>query len=307
MSRGWRGVFVSIALCAILTDAFRLKPGLFSKHHSKPRGLLWFPLSRPKALTPNNAQAFFSKDVVELHDAWPHKLQSLPYLPDALEPIISKETMMYHYGKHHATYVRNLNDLAAQEPWGREPLSELIADARTPKKMYNNAAQVYNHDFYWKSMSPDGGGEPKKWLKDLIDEEFGSYTNFKEEFKRIATSHFGSGWVWLVKNEKCVGRHDIQAGVKIIATHDAHIPSKDGFFPLLVLDIWEHAYYIDHRNARGKFVEDFFKLVNWRFAEDNLMALRMEGRVDPRKHWDEAIDQTSNERNYTTLFEQGYA
>eukprot|EP01068_Selenidium_serpulae_P005139 Selendium_serpulae@DN3885_c0_g1_i1.p1 len=170
--------------------------------------------------------------------------------------------------------------------------------------------QIWNHNFYWKSLSPKGGGQPKGWLSELINESFGDFNKFKEEFTKAGLGHFGSGWIWLCKNEPFRERHDIRAKVQIVETHDAHVPIKDGLSPLIVMDVWEHAYYIDKRNAKGEYIESFLNLVNWEFAEANLMALRA-SRV---ASWGEQLENVLEgvyhknvAQNYTHIFEHGYS
>ncbi len=188
-----------------------------------------------------------------------HKLPPLPYPKEALAPTISAETLEYHYGKHHAAYVTNLNKLIVGTPFENAPLEEIVQKATGP--LFNNAAQVWNHTFYWNSLSPNGGGEPKGALMDAINKSFGSFAAFKEKFSAAAVGQFGSGWAWLVKGP--------DGGVAIEATSNAGTPLQQGKKALLTCDVWEHAYYIDYRNARPAYVEAFWKIVNWGFAEGN--------------------------------------
>lgn len=187
-------------------------------------------------------------------------LPPLPYPIDALAPAISKETMEYHYGKHHQAYVTNLNNLTRDtEFWGK-PLEEIVKTSSGG--VFNNAAQVWNHDFFWKSMKPNGGGEPNGALAAAINAKWGSFEAFKEAFGKSAVGNFGSGWTWLVKKP--------DGSVDIVNTSNAATPLTTADKPLMTVDVWEHAYYIDYRNRRPDFVGTFLeKLVNWEFAEAN--------------------------------------
>jgi superoxide dismutase, Fe-Mn family len=189
-----------------------------------------------------------------------HKLPELPYKQDALAPYISAETLDYHYGKHHKAYVDNLNKLIIATEFESMTLEEIIR--RTSGPVNNNAAQHWNHSFYWNCLAPNAGGEPGGEVANAINKNFGSFAQFKEKFTTTATTLFGSGWAWLVKN------NDGSLGVE--STGNAGVPVRDGRKPLLTCDVWEHAYYIDYRNARAKYVEAFWKLVNWKFVEQNL-------------------------------------
>ena len=188
-----------------------------------------------------------------------HKLPELPYAKTALAPHISAETLEFHYGKHHATYVANLNKLIVGTEFAEAALEHIIKKASGG--IFNNAAQVWNHTFYWNSLSPKGGGEPSGALADAIVKSFGSFAAFKEKLTSAAVTQFGSGWAWLVKNA------DGSLGIE--QTSNAGTPLKDGKQPLLTVDVWEHAYYVDYRNARAAYVEAFWKLVNWDFAGAN--------------------------------------
>jgi len=190
-----------------------------------------------------------------------HKLPELPYAMDALEPHISKETLEYHYGKHHKTYVDNLNKLIPGTEFEKLSLEDIIK--KSSGGIFNNAAQIWNHSFYWNCLSPKGG-EPGGALADAIKKSFGSLDEFKQKFSQTAVTTFGSGWAWLVKN--AVG------DLEIISTSNAGCPLTEGKTPLLTCDVWEHAYYIDYRNARPKYVETFWKIVNWDFVAKNLGA-----------------------------------
>ena len=191
-----------------------------------------------------------------------HKLPELPYAKDALAPGISAETLEYHYGKHHKTYVDNINKLIAGTEHENMPLEEIVKKASGG--VFNNAAQVWNHTFYWNCLSPGGGGEPSGPLADAIAKAFGSFAEFKDKFSNAAVTQFGSGWAWLVKNP--------DGSLAIEATSNAGTPLTEGKKPLLTCDVWEHAYYIDYRNARPKYVEAFWSLVNWKFVEKNYVA-----------------------------------
>ena len=170
-----------------------------------------------------------------------HQLPELPYPLDGLEPMISRETLEYHYGKHHASYVEKLNGLIEGTEFESATLEEVVRNASG--KVFNNAAQVWNHNFYWQCLSPSGGGKPGGNLAREIDEAFGSFSSFREKFDEAATGNFGSGWTWLTKD-----RH---GNLEIVNTDDAGNPMTDGRQPLLTCDVWEHAYYLDHRNRRG--------------------------------------------------------
>jgi len=189
-----------------------------------------------------------------------HKLPELPYTKEALAPNISAETLEYHYGKHHKTYVDNLNKLIPGTEFEKMPLEEIIKKASGG--IFNNTAQVWNHTFYWNCLSPKGGGEPSSVVATALTKNFGSFAQFKEKFTNAAVTLFGSGWTWLVQNP--------DGSLVIEVTSNAGNPLKDGKKPLLTCDVWEHAYYIDYRNARAKYVEAFWKLVNWDFVEMNL-------------------------------------
>ncbi len=187
------------------------------------------------------------------------ELPPLPYAQDALDPYISAETLEYHYGKHHATYVANLNKLTADTDMADKSLEAVIAEADGP--LFNNAAQVWNHSFYWNCMAPGGGGEPTGETADQINRAFGSYADFRAQFADAATTQFGSGWAWLA---------DDGTGLKIMKTANADTPLKHSAKALLTIDVWEHAYYIDYRNARPKYIETFLdSLLNWDFVAAN--------------------------------------
>lgn len=192
-------------------------------------------------------------------------LPELPYAKDALAPTISAETIEYHYGKHHKTYVDNLNKFAPGTKYESMTLEEVIkASYNQPseKKFFNNAAQVWNHTFYWNCLAPNAGGEPTGAIKAAIDKAFGSFAEFKTKFNEAAVGTFGSGWAWLVKTA--------DGGVAIETTSNADTPFAQGKTCVLTCDVWEHAYYIDYRNARAKYCEEFWKLVNWAHANKQL-------------------------------------
>lgn len=190
-----------------------------------------------------------------------HQLPELPYAKNALDPYISEETLEYHYGKHHAAYVTNLNKLITGTEFEDKELEDIIRSAPAGG-LFNNAAQVWNHTFYWNSLSPNGGGNPSGAIADAINESFGSFDEFKEKFSNAAKTNFGSGWTWLIKQDN--GQLDV------FNTDDADTAIKHNKQPLLTIDVWEHAYYIDYRNARPKYVEAYWNLVNWEFASQNL-------------------------------------
>jgi len=191
-----------------------------------------------------------------------HVLPPLPYEKNALEPHISAETLEFHYGKHHQTYVTNLNNLIAGTEFENLSLDDIVKKATGG--IFNNAAQVWNHTFYWHSLSPNGGGEPTGALADAIIKTFGSFEKFKEDFSKTAITTFGSGWAWLVKNA--------DGSLALVSTSNAATPLTAGQTPLLTIDVWEHAYYVDYRNLRPKYVEAFWSLVNWDFATNNFAA-----------------------------------
>jgi len=189
-----------------------------------------------------------------------HTLPPLPYASDALAPHLSKETFEYHYGKHHQAYVTNLNNLIPGTEFEALSLEDIIK--KSSGGVYNNAAQIWNHTFFWSCMKPNGGGAPSGKLADAINAKFGSYDAFKEAFTKSAVGNFGSGWTFLVKKA--------DGSVDIVNMGPAGTPLTTGDTALLTIDVWEHAYYIDYRNARPKFVETFLNsLVNWEFAEKN--------------------------------------
>ncbi len=191
----------------------------------------------------------------------PFTLPELPYPKDALEPHISQETLEYHHGKHHAAYVNKLNDMIEGTEFADKSLEDIVKSA--DGGLFNQAAQVWNHSFYWNSLSPNGGGEPTGAAATAIADAFGSFDEFKEAFNAKATGNFGSGWTWLVKKG--------DGSVAIVNTDDAQTPlTDDSLKPVLTCDVWEHAYYIDYRNSRPDYLKAFWQLVNWDFVNTNL-------------------------------------
>ncbi len=193
-----------------------------------------------------------------------HQLPPLPYAMDALAPHVSKETFEFHYGKHHQAYVTNLNNLIKGTEYENMALEDIVRKAPAGG-VFNNAAQVWNHTFFWHSMKPGGGGKPSGALAAAIDKKWGSFEAFKEAFSKSAVGNFGSGWTWLVKKT--------DGSVDVVNTSNAGTPLTGADKPLLTIDVWEHAYYIDYRNARPKFVEAFLaSLANWQFAGKNFSS-----------------------------------
>lgn len=188
-----------------------------------------------------------------------HTLPPLPYAMDALQPHISKETLEFHYGKHHQAYVTNLNNLIKGTEFENASLEDIIK--KSSGGVFNNSAQVWNHTFFWNCMQPNGGGAPSGAVGDAINKKWGSFDKFKEEFTKSCVTNFGSGWTWLVKKA--------DGSVDIVNTSNAGTPLTGTDKPLLTCDVWEHAYYIDYRNARPKFVEAFWNVVSWDFVAKN--------------------------------------
>lgn len=188
-----------------------------------------------------------------------HTLPALPYPKNALEPHMSSETLEFHYGKHHKAYVTKLNELIKGTKYEFMPLEEVILSADGP--VFDNAAQIWNHTFFWNCMAPNAGEKPDGKVSKLIEEKWGTFDKFKEAFEKSATTNFGSGWTWLVLNK--------ENKIDILNTSDADTPKTKGFKALLTLDVWEHAYYIDYRNERPKFAAAFWNLVNWEFVNKN--------------------------------------
>ncbi len=191
-----------------------------------------------------------------------HSLPALPYAMDALAPTLSQETLEYHYGKHHQAYVTNLNNLIPGTEFEALSLEDIIM--KSSGGVFNNAAQVWNHSFYWNCLSPTGGGAPTGALAAAIDAKFGSFEEFKKQFNQSGATNFGSGWTWLVKNA--------DGSLEIFNTSNAGTPMTTGKQALLTLDVWEHAYYIDYRNARPKYLETIWNIVNWDFVAANFAA-----------------------------------
>ena len=189
-----------------------------------------------------------------------HKLPDLPYPKDALAPHISAETLDFHYGKHHNAYVTKLNAAIPGTEFAEMSLEDIVK--KSSGGVFNNAAQIWNHTFYWHSLAPNGGGAPSGAIADAINSKWGSFDKFKEEFTTKAATLFGSGWCWLVKTS--------DGSLDIVQTTNADCPITNGLTPILTCDVWEHAYYVDYRNARPKYIEAFWNLVNWDFANKNL-------------------------------------
>ncbi len=204
--------------------------------------------------------------ITRVHAAAPFALPALPYADSALDPVISANTLGFHYGKHHKAYVDNLNKLVPGTPLADLTLEEIVkATAGKPEQaaIFNNAAQVWNHTFYWRSMRPGGGGKPSAALAAAIDASFGSFDEFRKQFAQVTISQFGSGWGWLVR--------DATGKLKVVKTPAAETPLTQGSTPLLTIDVWEHAYYLDYQNRRADYVNAVLdKLINWDFAADNL-------------------------------------
>lgn len=188
------------------------------------------------------------------------ELPKLPYEKTALQPHISAETLEFHHGKHHQAYVTKLNELAKGTKFENMSLEDVIKNSEGP--VFNNAAQIWNHTFYWNCLAPNAGGAPTGKLAEKINATFGSFDKFKEQFTATAIGTFGSGWAWLVK--------DSSGNLKLVSTSNAQLPMTQGLTALLTCDVWEHAYYVDYRNARPKYVDAFWNLVNWDFVSKNL-------------------------------------
>lgn len=187
-----------------------------------------------------------------------HTLPALPYSMNALEPVISEKTISFHYGKHHQTYVNKLNELVAGSEFENAGLEDIIMKAEGG--IFNNGAQVWNHTFYWNCLTPNGKEEPEGPLMAAINNKFGSFEKFKEEFAAAAATQFGSGWAWLVKT--------VGGGLEIIKTANAENPMREGHTPLLTCDVWEHAYYLDYQNRRPDYVKEFWRIVDWEKVEE---------------------------------------
>ncbi len=187
-----------------------------------------------------------------------HELPKLPYALDALEPLISKQTLEFHYGKHHQAYVNNLNNLIEGTSFENADLIDIIM--KSDGGIFNNAAQVFNHTFYFSALKPRGGGNPRHQLHDALVYTFGSIENFKDEFSKAGATLFGSGWVWLVA--------DVDKKLRIVKTSNADNPMCNNLKPLMTLDVWEHAYYLDTQNARPKYIANFWELIDWKLIEE---------------------------------------
>ena len=188
------------------------------------------------------------------------QLPQLPFDKKALEPFISANTLEFHYGQHHQTYVDNLNKLVVGSAFENATLEEIVLKA--DGGIFNNAAQIWNHTFYWNCLKPNAGGVPSGIVADAINKSFGSFEEFKQKFSTASVTLFGSGWAWLVKDQ--------QGNLQIIQESNAGNPLKKGLKPLLTCDVWEHAYYLDKQNRRAAYVEDFWKIINWDFVAENL-------------------------------------
>lgn len=196
------------------------------------------------------------------------RLPDLPYSSDALEPMMSSGTLEIHHGKHHRAYVDKLNELIKDTPYESMPLIDIVARSHNAYDtlVFDNAAQCLNHEYFWKSLSPGGGGDPQGPLKEAIARQFGSLDSFRQAFREAAVTHFGSGWAWLAADG---------ARLRILTTSNADTPVLRGVRPLLTLDLWEHAYYLDYQNQRGQYVDNYLeKLVDWSYAASNFDAIR---------------------------------
>lgn len=193
----------------------------------------------------------------------PYPLPPLPYAMDALQPYISRETLEYHYGKHHRAYVKTLNDLIKGTEFENMALEDTIK--KSSGHIFDNAAQAWNHTFYWNSLTPKGGGKPSGALATAIEDKWGAFPAFREAFAKSAVGNFGSGWTWLVQKP--------DKSLDIVNTSNAGTPLTGANRPLLTCDIWEHAYYIDHRNSRPDYIKAFWHLVNWEFAASNYISI----------------------------------
>ena len=211
----------------------------------------------------HTTETFTGVKKMESQSKYPFELPALPYDAKALEPYISANTMSFHYGKHHQAYVNKANELIKGTAYESEPMLQILKKSMNKDlAIFNNVAQIWNHDFFWKSMKPSGGGTPNKMLLEKINASFGSYDKFKDEFTSAATTQFGSGWAWLVIDG---------ASLKIMKTSNADNPLAHDVKPLLTLDVWEHAYYLDYQNKRPDFIKGFLDhLINWDFVVANL-------------------------------------
>ncbi|MGD2063852.1 MAG: superoxide dismutase [Nitrospirota bacterium] len=200
---------------------------------------------------------------IECTESGEYRLPDLPYGHDGLEPYISAATLEFHYGKHHAAYIKKLNRFVAGTDFAGKTVEDIITQAE-PGPLFNNAAQAWNHTFYWHCMSPGGGGRPSGDLAKVIDMDFGSYEEFRKQFTEKATTLFGSGWTWLIR--------DLDGKLAVVTTKDGNNPLTSGQEPLLTCDMWEHAYYLDYRNRKREYLDAFWKVVNWRFVEDTVLT-----------------------------------
>ena len=211
----------------------------------------------------NVAAITIPQPTIERTDSGAYQLPDLPYAHDALEPYISKETLEFHYGKHHAAYIKKLNKFIVGTEFTGKTVEDIITHAE-PGPLFNNAAQAWNHTFYWHCMSPHGGGLPDGTLGETIERDFFSYDAFRTEFMNKATSLFGSGWTWLV--------HDMDGKLAVVTTRDGDNPLTSGQEPLLTCDMWEHAYYLDYRNRKQEYLDAFWDVVDWQFVAQRLPA-----------------------------------
>jgi Fe-Mn family superoxide dismutase len=206
-------------------------------------------------------------NAVHKNEKMPFALPVLPYKMNALEPFISENTFNFHYGKHHQAYVNNLNNLVKDNEMSAMTLEEIIKLSKgdvNKAGVFNNAAQVWNHTFYWHSMRPQGGGEPQGKLREQIEKDFGGFEQFKEQFKQAGATQFGSGWAWLILED---------GKLKVTKTGNADLPLAKGQVPILTVDVWEHAYYLDYQNRRPDYLGIFLEnLANWEFAENNFIS-----------------------------------
>ncbi|SOS77496.1 superoxide dismutase [Fe] [Plasmodium sp. gorilla clade G1] len=214
-----------------------------------------------KYFSKHDENLYESWDVKPLWNAKPFSLMKLPFNPQDMSPFLSEEAIKYHYSKHHATYVKNLNNLSEQH----KDLKSLTLEDIIKKydgSIHNNAAQIFNHNFFWLGLKEQGGGMPYGEIKEKLDESFNSFENFKNEFIKQASGHFGSGWIWLIIKDR---------KLEIFQGHDADSPIKQNIGkPILALDIWEHSYYVDYKNSRADYIKEWFNKINWDFANYNL-------------------------------------
>jgi Fe-Mn family superoxide dismutase len=226
---------------------------------SKERGKFPFSLDIQKT---KSIEFLLQKTASQRRKKMAFELPDLPFADTALEPHISAKTLSFHYGKHHNAYVTNLNKLTEGSDLADKSLEEIIASSDLPAGVFNNAAQVWNHSFYWNCLAPDAGGDATGAVAEAINAAFGSFADFKDAFSKSAATNFGSGWTWLVKND--------DGSVVIENTSNADTPIAHGRKVVLTIDVWEHAYYVDYKNARPKYVEAYWNLVNWDFVNSNM-------------------------------------